>query len=405
MPYICLARGDVPDGILQVLDLQPNSSQRIPAKDAEGETRYVNRALTASTTLNSLGTLQVSHLDGLAAYLIDNVEIGGTEQAAGSITVLALQASTETVTINGVVFTAVDFGTEVAANQTFASVASAGGSIAATAATLTATINNAASVALMKLGTITGQYAFATNASPAVTLVARHGAGVATTGWAGSLALAKSGGSHFTLSGARMTRTHEIWTKAYQAAFCAAVLARVDAGQSLTLSDINGGLSTYGADLSGTTGTSGSHGTVAGFLQVLSGRTYRIKQTTLAGVAVQYMDATYPTFKFGVTAHGGFTEQVLVGGDMMSHGEIKASTIGGTVVNREVGGIRYTSQDSAAFSLLGGQLDVLTGPVTMWPTSSVVPQFPYNLSGFTVYDTVAASRLVTVYDDDGTILA
>jgi len=359
--------------------------------------------------VNSVGTLDATYHDGLASYLIDNVEIGGIEQAAGSITILAGLATGETVTINGVVFSAVNFGAEVAAAQTFSSVTSPGGSIAATHASLIATINDPVSVGLMELGTISGSYAFAAGASPTVTLVARYGAGLTLTGWAGNMALANSLAAHVTLSGTRMTRTHETWTKALQTALCAAFLARVDTGLTFTLSDANGELAALvGADLTGTTDTSGSRGSVADILAILAGRTYRIPQTTLTGTLNYYMDSTYPTFKWAGTAgpFGGFTQPVLVGGDTMQYGEVKPSAIGGGIENREVAGIRHTYNiDAVVASLVSGQLDVLTGPVTMWPTSNVIPHFPYNLSGFTSFDTTTASRLVTVYDDDGTVLS
>ena len=43
MPYICLARADLPNGTVQVVDLTPNSSQRSEPYDPPGQTRYVNR--------------------------------------------------------------------------------------------------------------------------------------------------------------------------------------------------------------------------------------------------------------------------------------------------------------------------------------------------------------------------
>ena len=125
MPYICLARGDVPDSTLQVLDLLPNSSQSIPSLTPPGESRYVNRVKTGTATINAAGTLDGTKLDGLGAYLIDNVEPGGLEQAAGSITILVGLAAPDTIVLNGVTFTAT-VGAADAANQIFRDVATSG---------------------------------------------------------------------------------------------------------------------------------------------------------------------------------------------------------------------------------------------------------------------------------------
>lgn len=72
MPYICMIRTDIPAGTLQVLDLQPNTSQRNLIYEPPGQTKYVRRldnntlaALSANTT--------IATYTGLAAYLIDNV--------------------------------------------------------------------------------------------------------------------------------------------------------------------------------------------------------------------------------------------------------------------------------------------------------------------------------------------
>ena len=51
MPYICLARTDIPDGTLQVLDLVPNTSLRSNL-DPPGQTRYVNRVQNDPVSYN-----------------------------------------------------------------------------------------------------------------------------------------------------------------------------------------------------------------------------------------------------------------------------------------------------------------------------------------------------------------
>jgi hypothetical protein len=414
MPYICLARSDIPDGVVQVLDLLPNSSLRIPSLSPLGETRYVNRVKRDPALILASGLLSAS-VDGLDAYLVDRIEPGGLEQAAGSITVLAGLAATETFTINGVVFTAVN-GVPNPAVQEFRDIAGSGG-IAATVATIVTAINDAASVAAMKLGTITGSYAFATDASPAITMVARKGAGVALTGWQGNMTLAMSALAHMTLSGARFTRTTETWTSAVQIATAAALVARLDAGLALALADINTVLlAQAGADLTGVTSDSRSNGTVVDILACLAGRTFRAPRMDTTGRAAaadvdanssyRYMDATYPTFKWHDTVgRGGFTQFVLNNGDVMQNGEIKPLVIGGDTENREVAGIRHTyNVDALTASLVVGQLSRMVDSTLLWPTTNIFPHFPFGQAGFTEFDPITAPRLVVVYDDTGAVM-
>jgi hypothetical protein len=78
MPYICLLRTDIPEGILQVLDLWPNTSQRNPAMDPPGQTRYVSFQPQNNTVVTTGATRIVSAAYyGIAAYLIDHIVSGG----------------------------------------------------------------------------------------------------------------------------------------------------------------------------------------------------------------------------------------------------------------------------------------------------------------------------------------
>lgn len=421
MPYICLARGDIPDGVIQVLDLLPNSSQRIPSLTPPGESRYVNRVKRGTAGISATGLLgAVEYLDGLEAYLLDRVEPGGLEQATGSITIGGALAAGNTITINGAVFTAVN-GVPNPAIRQFRDVAGSG-SIAATVATLVTALTDVTPVtggiAAMKAGTITGSYVIPTNASPNVTLAAATGAGAVLNGWAGNVTVATNTANvtGASITAGRLTRTHETWTQVVQAATASALVARLDAGQSLLLSDINTVLlAQAGAELTNA-GGSQSIGTVAGILDCLSGRTFRapVKDTTGRAATADvnsdryyiYMDSTYPTFKWhATTGRGGFTQLVLNNGDGMSDGEIKPSTIGGDTENREVGGTRHTyNVDALTASLVSGQLSKLTASTLLWPTTNIFPHFPFGQAGFTEYDPTTAPRLVTVYDDDGTVL-
>ena len=75
MPYICLARSDIPDGIIQVLDLSPNTSLRNEIYDPQGQTRYVNRVQVNTVPFTPTGYVRDA-TDGLKAYLVDRVEPG-----------------------------------------------------------------------------------------------------------------------------------------------------------------------------------------------------------------------------------------------------------------------------------------------------------------------------------------
>lgn len=79
MPYICMIREDIPDGVLQVLDLVPNTSQRNLIYDPQGQTKYVNRLQNDTVGVSSSATS--AEYKGLAAYLIDAVADGGDDGA------------------------------------------------------------------------------------------------------------------------------------------------------------------------------------------------------------------------------------------------------------------------------------------------------------------------------------
>lgn len=421
MPYICLARGDIPDSVIQVLDLLPNSSQRIPSLTPPGESRYVNRVKRGTANISTTGLLgAIGHLDGLEAYLLDKVEPGGLEQAVGTITIGGALAAGNTITINGAVFTAVN-GVPNPAIRQFRDVAGSG-SIAATVASLVTALTDPTAVtggiAAMKLGTITGSYVHAVNASPAVTLIARTGAGAALLGWAGNVTVAANSANvtDTSITAGRLTRTTETWTTAVQDATADALVARLDAGQTLALANINTVLlAQAGAELTNA-GGSQSTGSVFDILACLAGRTYRapVKDTTGRAATAdvdangyyRYMDSTYPTFKWRATSgRGGFTQMVLTNGNGMTDGEIKPTTIGGDTTDREVGGIRHTyNVDALTASLVVGQLSKMTASTLLWPTTNIFPHFPFGQAGFTEYDPTTAPRLVVVYDDAGAVL-
>lgn len=75
--YICVARNDMADNMLQLLDVVPNSSLRIPSLEGAGQTGYITWAAQNDTIVTDVPvavTQTTSDVYGLAAYLIDNVE-------------------------------------------------------------------------------------------------------------------------------------------------------------------------------------------------------------------------------------------------------------------------------------------------------------------------------------------
>lgn len=92
--YVCVRRSDIPEGTLQVLDLDPNESQRNLVYTAPGQTKYLNYLQNdvVSTFSDLAGNRYVSRDTwGLAAYLIDHIEAGGL--AAGTDALTAVQAN------------------------------------------------------------------------------------------------------------------------------------------------------------------------------------------------------------------------------------------------------------------------------------------------------------------------
>ena len=74
MPFICKRRTDIPSGVLQVLDLQPNTSQRNLIYEPLGQTKYIERPVNSTVAVASNVTSGV--YTGVAAYLIDAVAKG-----------------------------------------------------------------------------------------------------------------------------------------------------------------------------------------------------------------------------------------------------------------------------------------------------------------------------------------
>lgn len=75
MPYICQTRSDIPEGVLQVLDLRPNTSQRNYIYDPPGQTKYIRRPQNDTVATSGAGPIvTVAEYKGVAAWLIDTIE-------------------------------------------------------------------------------------------------------------------------------------------------------------------------------------------------------------------------------------------------------------------------------------------------------------------------------------------
>jgi hypothetical protein len=78
MPHIILKRDDIPAGTLQVLDLEPNESQRNLIYDPPAQSKYVDPVVRATPSVSAGGTILVTHtVSGLEAWFMANVADGG----------------------------------------------------------------------------------------------------------------------------------------------------------------------------------------------------------------------------------------------------------------------------------------------------------------------------------------
>ena len=301
----------------------------------------------------------------------------------------------------------------VAASQEFAALAAVA-SNAAVATSFRTTLVDAASIALMQAAT-GGSYATAVAPGAAiVTLTAVDNLGVALPGNTGDLQFLTSNATRLVRSAnnilaGTLTRAHGNWTRTILTATATALQARVDAGSAMALSDINTVLAAQaGAELTNA-GGSASTGVVLELLSIFAGRGYR---------APQYADrtGTLNVYFTGLglwdaTQRGGFTRWVRKSDTNFYAGEFKPTLHGGDWVEQEIAPIRYSAKTAAfMISLATGTLATFGAvagmpPVTLWPDSDPCPHYPWAFQGTLQYPEVPNARVLTVYDDDGTVLA
>jgi hypothetical protein len=373
MPFICLAQ-EIADGTVNILDLLPNSSLRNLILDPEGQTKYVNRTENEPVATNEAG-LVLQDARGLSAYLVDHTEPGGSLTATGTVQVQT-SVATNNVIIGGITFVAVNGGA-VAASQQFNDTASATSDILSAASLVTA-INDGASQTLISGANGGVVVAAANGGTDTVTLTA------SVAGPTGDLTLSTNSAPTMVLSGAAMARTASVWDPTSLGVATAALIARVDAGLPLTLADIDTILSAAGAELTDA-GGSNSTGTVAELLSVLSGRGYSISANAVAYTAPGVWNPAEV---------GGFTEGLLTFDTEFNDDP------NGTIVQHEVKPIKDTFDGgSLQESVLSGVLARMTQGVTLFTDNDLLPPIAGQQAQ------IDNARLVTVYNDDGSLLA
>ena len=135
---------------------------------------------------------------------------------------------------------------------------------------------------------------------------------------------------------------------------------------------------------------------VAEILAILAGRGYGLPAGAIKG----------PLGAWSAVQAGAFTHNVLVNDTQMLAGELRPLSIGGDNQAREYKGIRQTVMSGRLMlSIAQGHLEDFTNGVTLWPDSDVLPHYPWTYQGALTFATVNNARVVTVYDDDGTVLA
>lgn len=444
MPYICMANyanqftlsatKEIPAGVLQITDLAPNVSQDNNPTNGPGQTRYLRTdgfqlALPdPQTGLIGAGPDNRAAYRGLAAYLVDRVEPGAGDVAEATLTLNGVLA-TDRVTVKGVFFEfaagANDLVRAGTAGDPF--IVGLGADDNAAAANLTLALNDAANVHVVMdaLATL-NVHTLATNvgAPSAVVLIQPEDGVGLVTGVTGDLAVTVSNSTRLQLDAAtstlgRLSRAFEKWDAAAVQAAWFAIQNAVDTGAALTAAAVDALLgAAVSADLGGgTIATSNSTGTLTELLQVLAGRSYSLPKGSLKFTAVTAPDEIHA---WDATQRGSFTTPNVVFDSQMINGvwaptgpwlktggsNSKPTFTGGDTVNNDIAGARST-YDTTAFqaSVQNGQLAQYANGVTLFPDADVQAKVaPFLRSKQTRYSEQTGLRLVTVYDDDGTVL-
>lgn len=109
MPYICMKRSDISSGLLRVIDLVPNTSQRNLIYKPVGQSKYVRPPDNDAISLVGAGPINfAADARGLSAWLATNINDGTGAFASGFfsvlITPLTALGGPPYVTVNSVPF-------------------------------------------------------------------------------------------------------------------------------------------------------------------------------------------------------------------------------------------------------------------------------------------------------------
>lgn len=172
-----------------------------------------------------------------------------------------------------------------------------------------------------------------------------------------------------------------------------ALLAEVDAGNELTEAAVTTALTAALGAAAGF-GVGGTTAVLTELLSILSGRGY-----VLPAGAIKLAGAAWVA---GVA--GSFTEDVLHFGTTWDSGEIVPATVGGDTVAVETKPIRHTYDGTHFQVSLGvGHLATFQAGVTLFPDSDLVDHYPWLMQGNNLFPQADNARVVTVYNDDGTL--
>lgn len=79
LAYIVRARTDLPAGAVQITDLLPNSSQRLPSREPAGQSGYLPPLYQDDQIVgNVAANVTTAKLQGLAAWAVDTLDVAGT---------------------------------------------------------------------------------------------------------------------------------------------------------------------------------------------------------------------------------------------------------------------------------------------------------------------------------------
>ena len=241
MPYIVMKRNDIPDGVLQVLDLVPNTSLRNSIYDPQGQTKYVRAVQNDIPTVQSPGGVftLTNEVKGLSGWFLTNVTDGTGVVATGTVTVAGVLAlDTFTIPTTPAFVLTATAAPRVSGGLTFQNTAGAGTNILS-ATSMVAAINDTANwTAAGATKTVTASNVGGTSAI--VTLTAN------AEGVAYNYVLVSSTGVRLAVVGMAAGADADALTAAEAIASATAVLGRLKYGNnavaslSLTLAAING---------------------------------------------------------------------------------------------------------------------------------------------------------------------